>query len=189
MVGQSQRRQAWGSQPCTPGGAPALRVLSQTTQASSPPAGPFGSPRPSCPALPPPPAQHTSSLMSARQPTPPPKLPPRVWGWARDTFPWGQRDFSLPMIDLALPPPPPMVGRGDTKKPPEERNPKLQTRLRAQPGQPGGWGQDQGGQGGCGTDTDKWVLPLRPTCHGPRLRAQAGPSHKCLICLMTPLLS
>lgn len=171
MLGQSETP-GLGSRPCTPGRAPALGVLSQATPAS-PSRWPFWIPEAQLPQHYPRP-QHTSSLMSAGRPTHPQSCCPG-WGWARDTFPWGQRDFSLPMIDFVLPPPPPMVGRGDTKKPPEERNPKLQTRLRAQPGQPGGRGQDQGGQGERGTDADKWVLPLRSTRHGQGCGHRLGP--------------
>lgn len=111
--------------------------------------------------------QHTSSLMSDKQPTPPPNQPP--WCGAEpgtgDTFPQGQRDFSLPRIDFGLPPSPiSHGGRGRYKgKPPRERNPKLQTGPRPSLASLGGWGQ--GIRTAClgrvwSTDPDKWVLRL-----------------------------
>lgn len=139
-------------------------------------------------------------------PTPKPASPGCGAGLENsDTFPQGQRDFSLPMIDLALPPPPPTVGRGGHKEAPTpgERNPKLQTELRAQPGPPGrlgtgsGWPVVAGVQHGSrqmGPGALSHASPPPPTTKTPAAQpgswwAQAGPSPKCLICLITSLLS
>lgn len=90
-----------GSRPRTPGQGSSSPSLTNTTRASSPPAGLLGSPRPSCPgALPSPTAHFFPNVRQAAHPTPKTAEPGNG-----DTFPQGQRDFSLPRIDFVLPHP------------------------------------------------------------------------------------
>lgn len=128
--------------------------------ASSTPAGLPGPPRPGLPA-------HFSPNIR-RAPHPQSSHPPGVvlgggGGWCTgaepgnaDTVLQGQRDFSLPRVDLLHLPR--WAGGRYKGKPPRERNPKLQTRPRPSLG---GWGQGhQGGLTQAGTGPDEWVLRL-----------------------------
>lgn len=187
-------------QPQTPGRAPALPTLPHATWAPSPPAGLPRPPRPSCPSPSP-----TSTLPPQSQTSCPPyPQTSHSRGGAEpghgDTFPQGQRDFSLLRIDFTLLPRLPRWAGADTKgNTPRERNPKLQTGPRPSPG---GWRQwgglpnrrgakiqmsgsggsnpgppppPSGGRSGSGPEPSGW--------------AQAGTSHKCLICLIASSLS
>lgn len=144
-----------GEPPLHPGGAPASG--SSATPGPPPLQLAFCIPRPSCRRPPPP------TLSQAAHPTP--KAAAQGVGLGQAHIPLGTKRFFSSHDRLCPASPTSRGGRGTQRNPPEERNPKLQARLR--PAWPArGWGQDQGGQGGCGTDADKWVLPLCPTAMG-----------------------
>lgn len=113
-----QRPRGWvplGGPP--PGRALAHPPLTKTTRASSAPAGLPESPQAQLPQQPPPPVHFLANIRQAAHPTPKPAACLGVGlGQGTETQPpQGQRDFSLPRIDSALPPPSPTVGRGRYK--------------------------------------------------------------------------
>lgn len=107
-------------------------------------------------------------------------------------IPLGTKTFFSSHERLALPPPLPTVGRRRQRSPWGEKPYHLKWVCRFILAKPGGQARM-----GVNTDPDKWLIGLQPSHPNPGSGpvsahswwAQAAPPHKCLICLITSLLS